>query len=98
MVSSNQQEETYVMARHYDRMIPEEYLDKQLTFTYWSVTNMDGIFQILNAMQETMLVGFLDFSGERHIVVKYYRRNKVTKRSRAYKQTIYKQDLIGWSE
>jgi hypothetical protein len=80
--------------RAFNRLIPEEYLDKQLAVRYWTVAG--GMYSSLNAMQETIITGFLDFSGEQHIVIKYYRRNKATKRSRAYHQTIYKQDLIEW--
>ena len=76
------------------RMIPERYLDKQVTVTYWA----PGRFFNMDVMEETTTTGLLEFSGEYHIKLKYYRRNKTTKRNRQYFQTIYKADMIDWHE
>ena len=83
------------MARYLEnRIIPAANLHKQITVTHWQATTLSGHYA-----EETIdTKGELTFSGENHIVLRYYRRNPVTKRAHGYYKTIYKQDFIGYEE
>lgn len=75
-----------------NRIIPAENLTKTITVTHWEATTLSGHY----AEEIITTKGVLTFSGQYHIVLRYYRRNPVTKRARGYYKTIYKQDFVGY--